>query len=410
MSKLNRMSLQMLNIFPPPEIRALSRALPGLLLACGLVLAAMASWQSPAEARISTKAKQALLLDADTGSVLFEKNADKLLPPASMSKLVTLAVVFEALKQGELSLDDQINFSVHAWRTGGAPSGTSAMMVPLNTSVSVHEIIQGIAVQSGNDACIAIAEALSGTEEAFAQRMTAYMRKIGLRKSTFGNSTGLPHPDQLMTARELALLAAHIIKTYPEYYHYFGQKEFKYRRHRFHNRNPLVVGYGADGLKTGYIKASGYGVVASVKKNDRRLIVVVGGTRSKRARKSEAIKLLSWGFRSFKQFELFDAGEEVARARVWGGEKMTVPLVGKGPVSIMMPRRLSSKRVPAKIVYKGPLKAPVNQGDKVAMLMLKNKSGSWNQVPLYAGADVKETTPFWRGIDSVLFMAFGWIP
>ncbi len=387
----------------------LSQPAVTLGLVIGIIIAAAFGCPSPAKAQISVKAKQALLLDADTGSVLFEKNADKLLPPASMSKLVTLAVVFEALKQGELSLDDQIHFSVHAWRTGGAPSGTSAMMVPLNTSVSVHEIIQGIAVQSGNDACIAIAEALSGTEEAFAQRMQAYMRKIGLTKSTFANSTGLPHPDHLMTARELALLAAHIIKTYPEYYHYFGQKEFKYRRHRFINRNPLIVGYGADGLKTGYTKAAGYGVVASIKKNGRRLIVVVGGTRSKRARKREAIKLLEWGFRSFKRFELFEAGEEVARARVWGGEKMTVPLVGKGPVSIMMPRRLASKRVPAKIVYKGPLKAPVRRGDQVATLMLKNKSGSWNQVPLYAGADVKQTTPFWRGVDSLLFMAFGWI-
>ncbi len=364
---------------------------------------------APAEARITTKAKQAILLDADTGSVLFEKNADQLMPPASMSKLVTLGVLFDALKKGEISLDDDIVFSEHAWRTGGAPSGTSAMMVPLNTTVKVSQIIQGITVQSGNDACIAIAEALAGSEEAFALRMTQYMRDLGLKKSTFGNSTGLPHPDQRMTARELALLAAHLIKAYPEYYHYFGQKNFKFRRHNFHNRNPLIGAYGADGLKTGYIRAAGYGVVASKVKNDRRLIVVVNGTRSKRARKAEAIKLLEWGFRSFKQFWLFDAGEEVARARVWGGEKMSVPLVGKGPVSIMMPRRLASKRVPAKIVYQGPLKAPVREGDQVAMLLLKNKSGSWNQVPLYAGADVPQTTPFWRGIDSLLFMAFGWI-
>ena len=181
------------------------------------------------------------------------------------------------------------------------------------------------------------------------------------------------------------------------------------RCHNFHNRNPLIVGYGADGLKTGYIKASGYGVVASKVLNERRLIVVVNGTRSKRARKAEAIKLLDWGFRSFKQFWLFDEGEEVATARVWGGEKLSVPLVGKGPVSIMMPRRLASKRVSAKIVYEGPLRAPVREGDKVAKLLLKNKAGSWNQVPLYAGADIEQTTPFWRGIDSLLFMAFGWI-
>ena len=243
---------------------------------------ALAQIRGKAKGEFQTKAKWVILIDADTSSVLFEKNADDLMPPASMSKLMTLAVIFRALKAGELSLDDEFSNSVYAWRTGGAPSGSSAMFVPLKASATLGELLQGITVQSGNDACIIVAEGMSGSEEAFSDVMTEYAREIGLKDSTFRNSTGLPHPDHVMTARELGKLALYIIKEYPEYYHYFSQKEYRYRKHIFYNRNPLIyAGIGVDGLKTGYIKASGYGLVASAKQRGQRLIVVVNGLKSK---------------------------------------------------------------------------------------------------------------------------------
>jgi D-alanyl-D-alanine carboxypeptidase (penicillin-binding protein 5/6) len=362
-----------------------------------------------AQADFETKAKWAILMDVGTNSVLFEKNANELMPPASMSKLLTLAIVFRAIKEGRLKMDDEFSTSVNAWRTGGAPSGTSAMFVPLNESAKLSELLQGIAVQSGNDACIIIAEGMSGSEAAFSDVMTEYARKIGLKYSTFRNSTGLPHPDHLMTARELAKLAIHIIKQYPEYYHYFGQKEYRYRKHVFYNRNPLIYdGIGVDGLKTGYIKESGYGLVASAEQRGQRLVVVVNGLESKRERREEGKKLLEWGFRSFKQWKLFEDGETVGDALVWGGTKRYVDLTGKGDVSILLPRT-ASRKIKASIVYEGPLKPPIKKGDRVAHLRVTAPNAAVNEVPLYAAEDVGEG-PMWRkGLESLLHLAFGWV-
>lgn len=362
-----------------------------------------------AQAEFETKAKWAILMDADTGSILFEKNADELMPPASMSKLMTLAVVFRALKDGRLKLTDEFTASEYAWRKGGAPSGGSAMFVPLNDSVTLEELLQGIAVQSGNDACIIIAEGMAGSESAFSEIMTDYARSIGLKKSTFRNSTGLFHPDHVMTARELAQLALHLIKTYPEYYHYFSQKEYRYRKHVFHNRNPLVYdGIGVDGLKTGYIKESGYGLTASAEERDHRLIVVVNGLDSKNDRGAEAKKLLQWGFRAFQQWKLYDAGETVGDALVWGGTKRYVDLVGKGDVSILLPRT-SNRKIKAQIFYEGPLKPPIRKGDRVAYLRVTAPNSAVNEIPLYAAEDIGEGSFYMKGLESLLHLAFGWV-
>ncbi len=356
-----------------------------------------------------TKAKWAVLMDADTKSVLFEKNADELMPPASMSKLMTLAVIFRALKAGELSLDDEFSNSVYAWRTGGAPSGSSAMFVPLKDSATLGELLQGIVVQSGNDACIIVAEGMSGSEEAFSDVMMEYARKIGLKDSTFRNSTGLPHPDHLMTARDLGKLALYIIREYPEYYHYFSQKEYRYRKHIFYNRNPLIyAGIGVDGLKTGYIKASGYGLVASAKQRGQRLIVVVNGLKSKKERSAEGKRLLQWGFRSFKQWKLFDAGVTIGDALVWGGDKRYVDLIGKGAVSILLPRS-TNRKIKASIVYEGPLKPPIKKGDQVAYLRVIAPNAAVNEIPLYAAEDIGEGPIWMKGLESLLHLAFGWV-
>jgi D-alanyl-D-alanine carboxypeptidase (penicillin-binding protein 5/6) len=359
----------------------------------------------------STKASFAILIDAETGSVLYSKKPDKLMAPASMSKLMTVALLFKELKSGRLKLDDKYRVSEHAWRTGGGPSGTSAMFAPLGKEVLISDLLQGMVIQSGNDACIITAEGLAGSEDAFATMMTQEARRIGLKKSTFGNSTGLPHPKQLMTVRELAQLALYLIRQYPEYYHYFSQKQFKYRKYKFYNRNPLVFKYGADGLKTGATKASGYGLTVSAVKNGRRLVAVLNGLKTKKARRSEAKKLLEWGFNGFQQYKLFEPGVVVGYARVVGGSSSYVPLVGEDQkgARALLPRYMSSKKIPAKIIYMGPLKAPVKTGQKIAFLEIKGQGSVVNQIPLYAAEDITQAGILWRGVDTLLFHAFGWL-
>ena len=392
--------------------RWIKLAAAGIMLAFGVGTVTVLARAAPTPpGTFETKAKHAILMDADANLVLFEKGADTLAPPASMSKLMTLAIVFRELKAGRLKLEDQLKVSEHAWRTGGAPSGGSAMFAPLNTMVSISDLIQGITVQSGNDAAIILAEGIGGTEEAFAKQMTEYSRTIGLEKSTFVNATGLPAEGHLMTARDLATLAHHLIYTYPEYYHFFGEKEFKYRdKFVFHNRNPLIaLDIGVDGLKTGFIKESGYGLVASAKRGDQRLLLVVSGLDTAKDREAESRKLLDWGFKSFKPFRLFDEGQKVSDALVWGGTQHYVPLVGDGNINIILPTTASGK-VNASIVYNGPIKAPIRKGDQVAVLRVTSTdSQATNEIPLYAGDDIGQSNFAMRGLDSLLVLAFGWL-
>jgi len=355
---------------------------------------------------LATKAPRAILMDAGTGAIYFQKSADELAAPASMSKLMTLAVLFKALRDGKIKTTDDVTMSVNAWRKGGAPSGTSAMMVPVNTTATVEELIQGIIVQSGNDACMAIAEKLAGSETAFAKLMTEEARRIGLAQSTFRNSTGLSDPQHLMTVRELALLAKYIIDTYPEFYPIFGQKEFAYRKHKFFNRNPLLfLSIGADGLKTGHTKEAGFGLVGSAVQEGRRLIVVVGGLATADERKSEAARILDWGFKSLSTVKIYDDGEVVGHARVWGGTQMYVPLATKGDAMFTLPKYPANQRLSAEIVYKAPLKPPVARGDQVATLKVMSTSSSSAEIPLYATEDVGEAGTIRKGLDTLVLMA-----
>lgn len=382
------------------------------LMSLVVVLCALAG--GPADARsskgFSTNAKAAILMDADTGAILYQHNADELLPPASMSKLMTLAVVFKAVKSGRLSLNEEFVMSLHAWRTGGAPSRTSAMFVPLNKTATLDQLIKGIIVQSGNDAAISIAEGMAGSEEGFAKYMTVEARRLGLSKSTFKNPTGLYDPDQLMTARELAILSRHLITEYPEFYKIFAQERFKYRRHNFINRNPLLFAkIGVDGLKTGYVKESGYCMAASAVRDGKRLIAVVMGLPTKKARKREVRRILDWGFRSFARFKLFDADETVAYARVWGGEQFYVPLVGDGELSVVLPRFPKKPKLRAQVIYDGPLKPPVRKGDQVAKLRVTSQTNAVNEVPLYAAEDVEPGSLVRRGLDALAHLALSWV-
>jgi D-alanyl-D-alanine carboxypeptidase (penicillin-binding protein 5/6) len=370
------------------------------------LVAATVQSASAAESTFTTKAPHAVLMDAGSGAVLFQQNADELVQPASMSKLMTLAVLFRAIKEGRIHKTDEFTMSVNAWRNGGAPSGTSAMMVPVNTKATVDELIQGIAVQSGNDAAMCIAEGMAGSEAAFAKLMNEEARRIGLTKSTFANATGLGNPNHLMTARELAVLARFIITEYPEFYPVFSQKEFLYRKHKFINRNPLLfLNIGADGLKTGHIAAAGYGLVGSAVQDGKRLIVVVSGLTKADDRKNEAAKMLDWGFKSFSAVKLFNDGEVVGQARVWGGKSWYVPLAAKGDVMFTMPKYPASQRISAEIVYKAPLKPPVRKGDQVAILRISSSSSASTEVPLYATEDVSKGGIVRQGVDSLVLMA-----
>jgi serine-type D-Ala-D-Ala carboxypeptidase (penicillin-binding protein 5/6) len=362
------------------------------LLACGILWLAPADAQTPppktGDAAFQTSAPYAILIDADSGTVLFEKNADKLNPPASMSKLMTTEVVLRALAEGKLKYEDEMTISENAWRKGGAPSGGSAMFAALNSRVSVRDLLYGVMIQSGNDACIALAEGIAGSELAFAEMMNKRARELGLTQARFTNSTGLHDPDHNMTARELAKLAQHIIRTYPEAYKIYGEREFTWNRVRQQNRNPLLaMGIGADGLKTGYTKEAGYGLTGSAVNNGLRLIVVGNGFKTMKERADEMRKLIEWGFRAFESRALFAAGETIGEAKMYGGEKGKVALVSPTPIRLLVPRALS-ERLSAKVVYSGPVMAPVEKGRTIGTLKVSRGDSVVLEVPLQAGESV----------------------
>lgn len=392
-------------------------ALPTLLLIILSIATASLRLTSPAAAAGATgaeftiKAKHAIVMDATSGAVMFQYAADEQIPPASMSKLMTLALVFKALKSGQKTLNDEFNMSEHAWRTGGAPSRTSAMMVPLNTRTKISELLRGVIVESGNDAAIALAEGMGGTEINFAKMMEVEARRIGLPKATLRNATGLYNPEHLMSVRELATLARYLITEYPDYYPMFSEKNFNYRNHKFVNRNPLLfLDIGADGLKTGNIRQSGYGVVGSAVQNGRRLIIVLSGLATDTERREESRRILEWAFHAFGEFKLYEAGEIIGKARVWGGDRLSLPLVANGEVNVVLPRYPANQRLRGEIVYKGPLKAPISKGDPVGVLRVTSTSDATAEVQLYAAEDVLPGGKLKRGLDTIYDNATRWLP
>jgi len=372
-------------------------ALSLLLLAPGL---AEAQTPPPKKEEFQISAPYAILIDADSGTVLFEKNADKLNPPASMSKLMTTELVLHTIAQGKLKWEDEMTISENAWRKGGAPSGGSAMFAALNSRVSVRDLLHGVMIQSGNDASIALAEGIAGSELAFADLMNKRATEIGLTQSRFANATGIHDADHNMTARELAKLAQYIIKTYPEAYKIYGEREFTWNRVRQQNRNPLLaMGIGADGLKTGFTKEAGYGLTASAVNNNLRLIMVVNGFKSMKERADEARKLMEWGFRAFESRALFAQGEAVGEAKLYGGAKGRVTLVSPTAVKLLVPRALSEK-LSAKVVYSGPVPAPVQQGQRIGTLKVSRGDSVVLEVPLQAGEDVGSGSLHQRAFDA----------
>jgi D-alanyl-D-alanine carboxypeptidase (penicillin-binding protein 5/6) len=354
-----------------------------------------------------TSSPAAALLDPDSNSFLFEKNSDQPFTPASLAKLMTLEYVFNEIKQGHIKPDDEYIISENAWRKGGAPSHGSTMFAAIHSRVKVSDLIQGIIVDSANDACMAIAEALAGNEASFGAMLTKRAREIGLENSTFTNSTGLPDPNMHVTARDMAELARHIMQTYPEFYPNFAARDFSWNNIRQENRNPLLsMGIGADGLKTGETTDSGYSLVGSALQDNLRLIVVVSGARNDKERGDEAKKLLDFGFHGFETKILFAEGQTIGAAKVFGGDSSYVPLVGPGTVSLMMPRNTNDRLI-ARIVYNGPVPAPVTKGQPIGKLKVWRGDNVALEVPLQAADDVGTGTMSQRAMDGATELMIG---
>ncbi|MGA6976986.1 MAG: D-alanyl-D-alanine carboxypeptidase family protein [Pseudolabrys sp.] len=350
-------------------------------------------------------APHAILTDGENGGVLFERDADRLIFPASLAKLMTAEYVFNEIKEGRLKLTDEFMVSENAWRKGGAPSHGSTMFAAIYSKVPVDDLIHAMIIQSANDACIILAEGLAGSEAAFAEKLTERARAIGLEKSIFTNSNGLPDPAEQVTTRELGLLARHIIRTYPDFYPIFSQADYTWNKIRQQNRNPLLGAMtGADGLKTGFTKEAGYGLVGSAVQNGQRLIVVVNGVNTPKDRADEAKKLLEWGFRTFEQRILFAEGQTIGTAKVFGGSIGRVSLVAsEGAVRVLLPKAGGEKLI-ARIVYKGPVPAPVTEGTPIGNLKVWRNDNLILSTPLKASEGVGKGNMPQRAFDAVTEM------
>lgn len=357
----------------------------------GLLFAAFAVIGQASAQSIETQAEQAILIDRTTGTVLFEKNADERMPTSSMSKVMTMYMLFEALEDGRVTMDDRFTVSERAWRKGG-----SKMFVEVGEQVSVQDLVRGIIVQSGNDASIVVAEALAGTEEEFARRMTERARELGLDSTNLMNATGWPDPDHYSTARDLARLAEALIDDFPDYYDYYAETEFTYADIRQSNRNPLLYrNIGADGLKTGHTSEAGYGLMASAERNGRRLILVVNGLESASARSEESERLIEWGFREFETELLFDADDPVDEAWVWQGDPGMVPLVVRDDLYLTR-QRGTDQEMEMTVRVEEPLPAPIPAGEQIAELVITMPGVPDRIVPLTAGTEIERRGFFGR--------------
>ena len=372
------------------------------LIVSGVVLSNVTMAQA-----IETKAKNLILMDYETGEYLYAKDAQKMIPPASMSKLMTVYIIFSKLKDGSLSEDDVFTVSENAWRKGGAASGSSTMFLNINEKVRVGDLIQGIIIQSGNDACIVAAENIAGSEEDFARMMNDTAKRLCMNNSSFANSTGWPHPDQRMSVEDLAKLARIIIKEFPEYYHLFSERNYTHNNIRQGNRNPLLYSMPeADGLKTGHTEEAGFCLTGSAKRGDRRLISVMSGLASNKERSEEAEKIMNWGFREFDNYKILKQGQKVAEVPVWFGEEKSVDLLVNQDVLKTIKKSKASK-VKMTAVYDKPIKAPIAQGDKLGYVRVEIPGQNPMEVPLIAAQNVKKLGWFGKIMENIKYLLFG---
>ncbi len=370
-------------------------------VSAAIMLAAANAWA------IDTKARNMVLVDYDTGEYMYEKNISEPIPPASMSKLMTIYMIFDKLRNGSLSLDDTFKVSENAWRKGGAPSGGSTMFLAIGDEVKVDELLKGIIIQSGNDACIVAAENIAGDEDSFVDAMNAKAKEIGLNNSHFANVTGLPHPDHRMSVEDLAKLARLIIKEFPQFYHLFSQKEFVYNNIRQGNRNPLLYSMPyADGLKTGHTEEAGFCLTASAKKGNRRIIGVMTGLSSNKERSEEAEKMMSWGFREYDNYNLAEKGKKVADIPVWYGTSETVPLVISQDV-VKTIKKSARNQVKMIASYDKPVKAPIQMGQQLGVLKIEAPDMQTTEVPLVAGQTINKVGLWGKMVANLKYLLTG---
>ena len=382
---------------------ALRRATTGAILAFATL--AMLTAASAFE----TKAKQAFMIEAESNTVLFAKNADDLIPPASLAKLMTMETVFHAIGEKRVTLNDEFVVSEHAWRTGGAPSGSSTMFAELKSKIRLEDLIRGVIIQSANDGAIIIAEGLDGSEEKFAAEMNKRAKEIGLTRSVFKNPTGLPAQGQVVTVRELAMLGMHIWKTYPQFYPIYAEPDFTWNKIRQRNRNPLLaLDIGADGMKTGFTEESGYAIVGSVMRDGSRVFLAMSGMASEQERAEEARKLLEWGLIGFDRAPLFAKGDTVGTVSLYGGVLSRLPVRANGAISIPVPRNTEDKLV-ARIVYDGPVLAPVSEGAPIGSMKVWVGETLAQETPLFAAESVAAGSLHARAWDAVAEMTIGWL-
>ena len=340
---------------------------------------------------IETQAKHALVLEVETETVLLDKGADERIPPASMSKIMTAYVVFGMLKEGRAALTDQLPVSERAWRLQG-----SKMFVPIGGRISIEELLKGVIIQSGNDACLVLAEGLAGSEEAFAALMNEKAQQIGLKDSHFTDVSGLPDPNHWMTARDLATLAIRTIKDFPEYYHYYSEMDYEFNNIKQGNRNPLLYkNVGADGLKTGHTEEAGYSLTASVARNNRRIVLVLNGLPTMKARAQESERLIEWAFREFNNYRLFSTGDKVDDGEVWLGAEPKVPLSVGRDLIVTLPRK-ARKDMKVTVEYDRPIPAPIEKGTTVGRVVVTAADFPPVEAPLVAAASVERMNAFGR--------------
>lgn len=362
-----------------------------------------------AEELYQAKAKQAFMIEAGSGTILFSKNPDTPIPPASLAKLMTAEVVFNAVKSGKLSMSDMFAVSENAWRTGGAPSGTSTMFAKLKSSIAVSDLIQGVVVQSANDGCIILAEGIAGSEQNFAKLMNERAAAIGLKGSTFVNSTGLPADGQKVTLRDLVILARHIWETYPEFRRYYSQPDFTWNEIKQRNRNPILgVVPGAAGMKTGFTEESGYAIVGVVNRDGKQVFLAMSGMETDKERAEEARRILEWGINSFEKIDLYAEGEIIGAANVYGGAKGGVAVTAKRPLSIYVP--ITNKdRLKARVIYDGPIPAPVAKDAKVGVFRVWIGDEISQEIPVFAAEDVAVGPVHLRAGDALKELMTGWL-
>ena len=351
---------------------------------------------------IETIAKQAILYDMDTKSVLFKKNSDQLVSPSSMSKIMTIYYVFKKISEGELSLQDEFIVSKKAWKKGG-----SKMFVKVNEKVKVEDLIRGMIVQSGNDACIVLAEGLSGSEKLFSEELTELGKEIGLVNSFFTNSTGWPDPEHLMTVDDLLTLSIRTIKDFPDLFHYYSEKEFTFSGIKQLNRNPLLfTDLNSDGLKTGHTSLGGYGLVATVKKNDRRLILVLNGLNSSKDRAKEAQRLLKIGFNQYEILKIAEANEKLKTLNVWGGDKKKINIFSKDEIKITIPKKIK-KQLSFAIKYQSPLIPPIISEEPIGEFLIKKNKEILKKFELFTDQNVRKMNFFQKIGHNFRYLLFG---